>query len=385
VTDVLFVAAEPTWPAVTGGRVRVAGIVGALSRELKVTLVEPDRNEDGDATTGGPPPGVQRIAIPGAQKPGALRHFADWRPRLGLDVLDGVGRRRLRGIVEEVAPRVVLYGQSYVAAAAPSFALPWITDFQNVESHRLRSIAAAAGGIHRASALWERAKAEGWERRVARKSTLALAVSADEAAVISGWGGDVVVVPNAPPAVEPCAPSPELGPVLFVANVLYEPNEQAALHLIEKVWPRVRALVADARLCIVGTGTAERLSPVAGDGVDVAGQVPDLRPYYEAAAVVVAPVESGGGTQLKVIEALAHGRLVVGSRYSARSAPAGAEAGVLVAVDEADMATRVAGLLTDVAARHRAEAQLAAAVAGMSGWDGACQPLLERLRLLLDR
>ena len=384
--DVLFVASEPTWPAVSGGRVRTGGIVEALSRELDVTLVEPFWGEEDAAALGiGAPPGVERLSIPGAPRPGALRHFADLRPRLGLDALDTVGRRRLRDIVERVAPRVVLYGQSYIAAAAPSFALPVITDFQNVESHRLRSIATAAHGIHRASALWERAKAEIWERRVARQSAFALAVSPDDAARISKWGGDVVIVPNAPPAVEPCGRSPEQGTVLFVANVLYEPNDQAAVRLIEKVWPRVRARVADAELHVVGTGTDDRLGRFTGDGVRIAGQVVDLRSHYDAAAVVVAPVESGGGTQLKVVEALAHGRVVVGSPYSARSAPPQAESGFVVAKDEAALATTISEVLTDVAARHVREAKLVAAMAGTSGWDVACRPLLERLRPLLDR
>jgi polysaccharide biosynthesis protein PslH len=387
VTDVLFVASEPTWPAVRGGRVRTGGIVEALSRELDVTLVEPFWGEEEHEAALGTcaPPGVERISIPGAPRPGALRHFADLRPRLGLDALDNAGRRRLREIVERVAPRVVLYGQSYIAAAAPPFALPLITDFQNVESHRLRSIAAAAQGIHRASALWECAKAEIWERRVARQSTFSLAVSSDDATLISKWGGDVVIVPNAPPAVEPLGRSPKEGTVLFVANVLYEPNEQAGMRLIENAWPRVRERVAHAELHVVGTGTHERLGRFTGDGVRIAGQVADLRSHYEAAAVVVAPVESGGGTQLKVLEALAYGRVVVGSPYSARSAPPQAETGFVVAVDEAALATSISEVLTDVAARHAREAKLVAAMAGTTGWDVACRPLFERLRPLLDR
>jgi glycosyltransferase involved in cell wall biosynthesis len=385
VTDVLVIAGEPTWPAISGGRVRVAGIVAALSRELRVTVVEPYWDGEETPEHGATPIGVQRIGIPGARRPGALRHFADWRPRLGLDVLDAAGRRRLLRIVDDVAPRVVLYGQSYVAAAAPPLQLPWVTDFQNVESQRLGSIAAAASGIHRASALWESLKAKYWERRVARQCTFALAVSLEEAELISAWGADVVLIPNAPPAVEPCDRSPEHGTVLFVANVLYEPNEQAARRLIEEIWPRVRALVADAELCVVGTGTDERLARLRGDGLSIVGHAPDLRSYYEGAALVVAPVESGGGTQLKVVEALAHGRIVAGSSYSARSVPPQADAGLVVADDEKELAQSVADLLKNRAERHRREAQLVAAMAGTTGWDVACRPLLERLRSLLGR
>lgn len=364
---------------------RTGGIAAALARELTVTLVEPFWGAQEAPPDGGAPPGIERIALPGAERPGVIGHFADLRPRLGLDAIDAAGRRRLRRIVEEKAPRVVLYGQSYVAAAAPPVSMPWIVDFQNVEAQRLRSIAAASRGIHRASALWECVKAQLWERRVARQCAFALAVSPDDAAVISKWGAEVVTVPNVPPAVEPCGRSPDRGTVLFVANVRYEPNEQAAVRLIERVWPQVRARVADAELHVIGTGTDDRLARLSRDGVRIGGQVADLRPHYDAAALVVAPVESGGGTQLKVVEALAYGRVVVGSPYSARSAPAQAESGVVVADDEAGLATSIVEVLTDVAARHRREAELVAAMAETRGWDLACRPVLERLRPLLDR
>ena len=262
---------------------RTGGIVEALSRELDVTLVEPFWGEDEHKAALGTwaPPGVERISIPGAPRPGALRHFADLRPRLGLDALDAAGRRRLRDIVERVAPRVVLYGQSYIAAAAPPFALPLITDFQNVESHRLRSIAAVAQGIHRASALWEYAKAEIWERRVARQSTFSLAVSPDDAALISKWGGDVVVVPNAPPAVDPW-PLARRGHGALRSERPVQTKRAGCCAADRERLARVRERVAHAELHVVGTGTDERLGRFTGDSVRIAGQVADLRSHYEA-------------------------------------------------------------------------------------------------------
>ncbi|MDO9174221.1 MAG: glycosyltransferase [Actinomycetota bacterium] len=93
--------------------------------------------------------------------------------------------------------------------------------------------------------------------------------------------------------------------VLFVGPLSYEPNRLAAEWLAFEVLPRVRSKLPAARLVLVGynDGASPRLRHA--EGVTLTGYVHDLGPYYASAAVAAAPLQSGGGTRLKVMEALA--------------------------------------------------------------------------------
>lgn len=104
-------------------------------------------------------------------------------------------------------------------------------------------------------------------------------------------------------------PPPAGGPVLFVGSIWHEPNAQAADWLCRVVWPRVRALQPEARLRIIGSGRDPlRQQWAALPGIEAPGYVDDLAQAYAEASAVAAPVFSGGGSNIKVLEALGHGR-----------------------------------------------------------------------------
>jgi polysaccharide biosynthesis protein PslH len=110
-------------------------------------------------------------------------------------------------------------------------------------------------------------------------------------------------------ASDPVGGSPSA--VLFVGNFTHPPNADAALWLGTEVFPAVRTMHPDARLILVGPSPGPELRALAREGVIVTGEVPDVAPYLEDAAVVAAPVRTGGGMRVKVLEALAAGKAVV--------------------------------------------------------------------------
>jgi sugar transferase (PEP-CTERM/EpsH1 system associated) len=102
--------------------------------------------------------------------------------------------------------------------------------------------------------------------------------------------------------------------VIFTGNFGYHPNEEAALFLINEIWPQLRRAVPQARLRIVGTSPGQNLVQVARrfSDVEVTGFVPDLRQQLFEADVAVAPIRFGGaGLHCKVLEAMACGTPVV--------------------------------------------------------------------------
>lgn len=108
--------------------------------------------------------------------------------------------------------------------------------------------------------------------------------------------------------------------LLFVANYGYAPNANAARLLLTSIFPEVRKVVPSAKLILVGGGLPGDLLDMAraASGVEVAGFVGNLRPYYKRAEVVLLPVLEGAGMLFKALEALAFGKAVVGFHKSFR-------------------------------------------------------------------
>ena len=104
---------------------------------------------------------------------------------------------------------------------------------------------------------------------------------------------------------------PESKEIVFVGNFGHPPNVDAAQWLAREIFPRVRARHAAARLRLVGAEVPASVLALAGDGVEVFANVPDVTPFLERASVVVAPLRMGSGMRVKVLEALAAGKALV--------------------------------------------------------------------------
>jgi polysaccharide biosynthesis protein PslH len=126
-------------------------------------------------------------------------------------------------------------------------------------------------------------------------------------------GTPVELIPVA--ADVPQAPSSPVGTgsanVLFVGNFAHPPNVDAARWLAAELFPSLLRMHPDATLAIVGPSPPPELSALRSERIVIPGEVPDLAPYLDAAAVVAAPIRTGGGMRVKVIEALAAGKAVV--------------------------------------------------------------------------
>jgi glycosyltransferase involved in cell wall biosynthesis len=188
-----------------------------------------------------------------------------------------------------------------------------------------------------------------------------------------------IVVPNAWDTPTPLPQSAE--PVVsFVALLSWAPNVNAAVWFTEEVWPLVRQRVANARLLLVGRNPAPAVRRLASPTVDVTGTVSDLTPYYARTAVAVAPLLAGGGSRLKILEALAHARPVVATTIGAEGLEDLLGRGVEVADDPAAMAAAIARLLHNPDERRRQAAAGVQAVASDHSWEAATGELTHFLQ-----
>lgn len=105
--------------------------------------------------------------------------------------------------------------------------------------------------------------------------------------------------------------------LLFVGSMWYGPNRDGIRWFLDKVWPIVRAGLPDARLTIVGAAHPDKRAEWArSDGVSAPGFVDDLAATYASATAVIVPVQYGGGTNIKLLEALVHGKPCVSSAFA---------------------------------------------------------------------
>ena len=105
--------------------------------------------------------------------------------------------------------------------------------------------------------------------------------------------------------------------ITFVGAMDWEPNVDGVEYFCTEVWPSIKAEVPEARFRIVGRNPDRRVQKWAsnsindGGSIEVTGRVPSIVEHLRQSAVVIVPLRIGGGTRLKIYEAMATGKAVV--------------------------------------------------------------------------
>jgi glycosyltransferase involved in cell wall biosynthesis len=151
--------------------------------------------------------------------------------------------------------------------------------------------------------------------------------------------------------------TPGIGPerqdrLAFVGSLDWMPNEDGVIRFVHNVWPMVRNVRPGATFAIVGRNPSAAIKRLAeAPGVEVAGSVPDVRPYLNEASVIVVPLQVGGGTRLKIFAAMAMAKAVVSTTLGAEGLPVEHGRELLIADDDALLAQSIADLFMDVERR----------------------------------
>jgi glycosyltransferase involved in cell wall biosynthesis len=205
----------------------------------------------------------------------------------------------------------------------------------------------------------DRRRWQGFQRGAWRRFDLVQVFSQGDADSIAALAPEVVsrvrVDPFGlvlPPAADPEREAP--GTVLFVGAFHHPPNRDAALWLAREILPAVRERAPGARLRIVGSAPPPEVLALSGPHVEVVADAPSVLPHLEEAAVVMAPVRSGGGMRMKVLQAMAAGKAVVTTRLGTEGYTGfGEEPPLAVADGETEIAAATAALLSDDAERRQ--------------------------------
>lgn len=183
----------------------------------------------------------------------------------------------------------------------------------------------SAGSAHSLAALRERAaKWAAWQlvrRQLGRfDATFVLSPLDRHEHGVPARSTILLNVPWVPPAALAPTTRQQRKQLLFVGSLWYRPNAEGVDWFIDRVWPQVLQVEPDAELLLIGAAApAVRQRWSNRPRVQAPGFVEDLAAAYAQAAVVVAPLHSGGGSNIKVVEGLAHARACVTTRFTFRA------------------------------------------------------------------
>jgi polysaccharide biosynthesis protein PslH len=204
---------------------------------------------------------------------------------------------------------------------------------------------------------WQRWPA--YQRRVWRRANLLQVLTARDAEAVSAIAPDVSSRVRVNPFGVRLADQPvdfnreDPNTLLFVGNFTHPPNVDAAFWLVKEIMPRIRSRCPSVRLVLVGPDPPSDVRALAGDAVEVTGRVQAIEPFFEQSALLLAPLRTGGGQRMKVLQAMALGKAVVTTPRGAEGLEMDGLCPPLAVADTAEsLADTSVRLLSDAHARH---------------------------------
>ena len=233
--------------------------------------------------------------------------------------------------------------------------LPVIFDAVDCMALHYQRAAASAGWLTRPAYRWEAERCRRRESELVAAVAFSTAVSGRDLRALGAGARGMVVAVAGGAEVTHADPSSAEPVVLLSGNLGYRPTVRSALWFTDRIWPRLRDCVPLAKLILAGARPAAAVQRLASEpGIEVFGDVDNLGSFLARARVAIAPMASGSGVPIKILEALAAGIPVVADPWSA----GGLEdpSAVVVADTEAAWVENLSRLLDDPhAARHQAD------------------------------
>jgi glycosyltransferase involved in cell wall biosynthesis len=201
-------------------------------------------------------------------------------------------------------------------------------------------------------------------------------------------GARTAVIPNAADVAfyqsRPTDPPSDGRTVVYFGLLSTVPNIDAVTHLVQDIWPRIAQAHPDARCKIIGGRPPPSLLALAGPRVAFTGFVSDLRPHLAAAAAVVVPLRQGGGTRLKIVEAMAMGKAIVSTTLGAEGIEAVPGRHIFIDDNPSAFADAVNRLLADPDLAKRIGQSARQLAVERYAWSAAAQALEDFYRRNLE-
>lgn len=379
---ILWVKADRLLPVQNGGNIRSYHIARHLAERHQLTFFsyyDGAKDSAYESALGKEFPNSVALST-GKAELASWRRGLDYAMHLGSETPYAIGRFRspavqkeLRGWFEKRAVDIVVCDFLDAAVNFPeALKIPSVLFQHNVESEIWRRHAEnGSGWIKKKAYEVEFAKMQSYEREMVRRFHHIIAVSENDRNLMSAWTqpSQITVVPTGVDLrqfrsdLSQTASQPL---VVFVGAMDWMPNVDGVEYFCREIWPLVLKRIPGARFRIVGRNPVERVQSLACANIEVTGVVPSVVEHLREAAVVVVPLRIGGGTRLKIYEAMAMGRGVVATTIGAEGLDVQNGDDIVLADDSESFAARVIALLEDIPLRRKIER---AAVASAARFD----------------
>jgi glycosyltransferase involved in cell wall biosynthesis len=368
---VLWVKAGKILPVDTGGKIRSYNLLRFLAKDHEVTLLSyygGRRDPDYEALLVKEIPGSQTIytAAPDAN---AMQRAVDYLYRLPRRAPYAVSKFTHPAVQRTVAGW--LSGRRFDIAvcdfldAAPNFPpplpIPCVLFQHNVESSLWRRMAAMeSNSLKRLAFALESFKMSRYERATLGRFHHIIAVSEHDRRQMLQMNPacQITVVPTGVDTQKftvASASSAQPPRVVFTGSMDWEPNVDAVDYFCSQIWPRIRAEFPEAIFQIVGRNPLAKVRRLASASVEVTGTVASVAEYLEKASVVVVPLRIGGGTRLKIFEAMAMGKALVSTSIGAEGLEVESGRDLILADRASSFSDAVIMLLHDADTRAKFE------------------------------
>jgi glycosyltransferase involved in cell wall biosynthesis len=265
----------------------------------------------------------------------------------------GAASRTLETLLASERFDAVVFSRLYTYSWVPSnLRTIAVLDSQNVEERRIEALAERRGlAMRSVFARLQRRHVLEFEHEAVASVRMTLAVSKEERSHFEGIApGRVRLVPNGVDTGQLAfrAALPEERRILFVGSLDYSANVDAVRYLATEILPRLKR--RDVTVTVIGVNpprsvyAAARRAPVR---MEVLGYVEDLRPHVEASRCLVVPLRYGGGTRLKILEALSQGLPVLSTSLGCEGLELSHGGEVVVADDPVAFARSIERLCED--------------------------------------
>lgn len=383
----LWVATELLHPVNKGGRIRTYNTLKWLKSHQHVTyLTLDDGSADPDAIERAQEYAHEVIAVPHKLSPkfgvgfyvDLLMNLASPEPYAVAKYRSARLQSECRRLLRERRPDLLVCDFLAASVNLPeSIGCPSVLFQHNVEAMIWRRHCETEPGALRRTFLrrqWQ--KMARFEQDACRRFDQVIAVSTEDRDAMRREYG-VEHVDDVPTGVDTefFRPTGRLPTnpfeLTFVGSMDWRPNEQGILRFVREVLPRVRKRFPETSLTVVGRSPPKSLLQLAAADrkLTVTGRVDDVRPYIERAAVCVVPLYVGGGTRIKIYEAMAMGKAVVATSIGAEGLPVQHDRHVFIADGDERFAEAIGRLLADPDRAAALGARAAEYVRSSFGWE----------------
>jgi len=350
---VLFVCPFVPWPLVNGGKIRTYHLLRQASAQAEIHLRVIQEPEPVAGAEEALAPLCRSLGFFERSRPGSIER---WRlPKLERWFHSRALLEAVHTDLEGGGFRLLHLDELLLARILPSErAIPVVQHHHKLDADLYGSL--SSGSLERRFDLW---KLRRLEAESARRYRHHLLCSQDDADVLRARHGalDCAVIPS---GFDPDTfrPDPTHAPraraqLVFLGSMDYGPNVEAVLRFAREDLPRIQAVRPETVLEIVGGDPLPEVRALASERVLVTGRVPAVQPYLERASALVVPLRIGGGTRLKIVEALALGTPVVSTTVGAQGLGLAHEKHLLLADGPEEFAAATLRVLAEPEASAR--------------------------------